>query len=739
MTMMIKCLAVVILLSVIAKADEAGWRYDTPHGPMPQATWLEKAVMVCMPYQTPYEKTDSGYVAKPWAKCLQDAGFVIVGMYPDSFLPLYDASDGDPNWKQKCRSEVQIMHGLGMKVLAGVYPSSKLHGPKDLLAGHPEWWMQQGNRTPEGDVYAEMIEPNFSKALRELLVSREKEFNIDGYQFDGWYQFGHSQNPATAALYRQETGRDVPPKMNMTDPSYIPYLVWRDRKLLDTFIALREAVKEVNPDFVLVQWNNNDLAGSLPSNMPEAITCVADWTNKEWWSAFDVSGVWLNKRLRGASGDERVPAMQPYMFMRWIKDVRAGVYHGSSTPQAELMYRLHEIMAMGAIPIAWSGARAGWKDRDWNEVVQAYLDFLPYVHQTRSLKYAVCIDSYTTLQNGRLAASRHEGEAHGLDGEVGNYRAGITRALVEERIPFDVISEHNVTLESLSDYAVVILPNNFCMSHRIAGVLRDYVARGGGLVATFESSLYDENGIRRDDYALADLFGAHYVSSSGDGLSRIGFAAAKHPVADGDDLVDLMGTGGMTTYFGRFDRVHIDANAVAPLAGIDVRNASDPKLKTWTPLVLCQHPRGRTAYFPAAMDAAYYDAGYPYQRILLANAVRWAAGKQLPVIVSAPKCVMAGFFTQPAKGGMRTVVHLLNGINTTTGHGSKNDKEFAFREEVVPIGPITVTFSGNKPDTVELMPGQVELPCRQTDRGWEVTVPQLGVHAVVCAQYQATK
>ena len=56
----------------------------------------------------------------------------------------------------------------------------------------------------------------------------------------------------------------------------------------------------------------------------------------------------------------------------------------------------------------------------------------------------------------------------------------MARALAEAHLPFDVISEHNVTPEFLSQYRVVILANTTCLSDRIVKALRDYVAGGGG-------------------------------------------------------------------------------------------------------------------------------------------------------------------------------------------------------------------------------------------------------------------
>ena len=461
--------------------------------------------------------------------------------------------------------------------------------------------------------------------------------------------------------------------------------------------------------------------------MPEALNAEVDWVNKEWWDTYDVSAIWLIKRLRGSAGD-RPAGVQPYMFMRHGYDVQSGVYHGSSAPSEEVFYRMHKVLASGSIPILWPGARQAWTEADSDRMSRDFVDFSPLVHQTATLKYVACLDSFTTA-----AMARHSSQESG----VLAHRGGVARALLEAHIPFDVLSEHNLTLDRLASYKVLVLPNTACMSDRLVQLIRQYVAAGGGLVATYESSLYDAWGDRRPDFALRDLFGASYTGHAKVGPSRIGFAAQSHPVADDPAIRRLTGTRGMTTYWGKFAQVkNLDRSMIAPLTGITVTEQQEGKDGTaWTPLLLGKRSGGRVAYFPAAMDAAYYEAGYPYQRMLLVNAIGWAAGGEPPVRVNAPMCVQAEYLTQNSGSRRRIIVHLLNDINTTTGHGSKDEKEYAIREETVALNGLTVTFAGPRPSRVYSVPGNQPLEVSQTAAGWNVAVPPLVLHSSVVAEY----
>src|SRR5439155_1615989 len=62
-------------------------------------------------------------------------------------------------------------------------------------------------------------------------------------------------------------------------------------------------------------------------------------------------------------------------------------------------------------------------------------------------------------------------------------------------------------------FKTMILPNIAALGDAQCEQLRTFVKNGGSLIATYETSLYDEWGVRRKDFGLADLFGVMWNGS----------------------------------------------------------------------------------------------------------------------------------------------------------------------------------------------------------------------------------
>ena len=94
-------------------------------------------------------------------------------------------------------------------------------------------------------------------------------------------------------------------------------------------------------------------------------------------------------------------------------------------------------------------------------------------------------------------------------------------ALLEGRFLFDFVHEDNLAPEDLTKYSALLLPNTALLSDEQCRQLRAYVDAGGSLLATFETSLYNERNERRPDFGLADVFG---IRKAGDMIGTIGNA-----------------------------------------------------------------------------------------------------------------------------------------------------------------------------------------------------------------------
>ena len=125
--------------------------------------------------------------------------------------------------------------------------------------------------------------------------------------------------------------------------------------------------------------------------------------------------------------------------------------------------------------------------------------------------------------------------------KVEDHTLGFYQALVEGRIPFEMVHDRLLDAGHTSQFRTLVLPNIAALSDDQCAQLRQFVERGGSLVATYETSLYDEWGVRRRDFGLADLFGLSatgpaegplknsYLNVEKDPRTGRVFAAARRP------------------------------------------------------------------------------------------------------------------------------------------------------------------------------------------------------------------
>src|SRR5260221_389473 len=93
---------------------------------------------------------------------------------------------------------------------------------------------------------------------------------------------------------------------------------------------------------------------------------------------------------------------------------------------------------------------------------------------------------------------------------VEDHTLGMYQALIEARIPFEMAHDRLLDAAHIDRFKLLILPNIAALSEQQCEQLRQYVTRGGSLLATHETSLYDEWGVRRQNFGLSSLFGVKF-------------------------------------------------------------------------------------------------------------------------------------------------------------------------------------------------------------------------------------
>ena len=145
-------------------------------------------------------------------------------------------------------------------------------------------------------------------------------------------------------------------------------------------------------------------------------------------------------------------------------------------------------------------------DRRWMKVVEDLYGWHfrneRYLRNERSLARVAMVYSQQTASFYGGDRARAKVEDHAL---------GYYHALVEARVPFDMVHDKLLDAAHLTQYRTLILPNIAALSTEQCRQLTEFVRGGGNLVATHETSLYDEWGVRRNDFGLGPLFGASFA------------------------------------------------------------------------------------------------------------------------------------------------------------------------------------------------------------------------------------
>lgn len=557
------------------------------------------------------------------ATCLSAGGYV--AYYP-SKVPYHYVSkfigDSDP-----FGALVEGARSLNMHVMARVDPHA-IH--QDAADAHPEWIAvdRDGNKRRHWafpDVWVTCAYGDYNqKFMPQVIREIVENYDIDAVFANRWQGHGVCYCDSCTTRFKTATGLDLPRTSSLDDPAWMGWTAWRRQVLTQLVVDWDDLVKSIRPNASFipnmggVSLTEFDL-GLIEKHCPFLV--VDDQGRR------GTESIWMagrnGKRMR-ATFRERpailITSIGPEEEHRWKDSVTTG---------PEIQSWITNGATHGMLP--WFTKFNGVvPDQRWIQPVAdsfgLHARLEPVLAKLTPTAQIALLDPATTL--------RHHGQDTRRAAEADDL--GFYQALVEAKLPFELVSDQAMTPAMLDKFKVIILANAVCLSDAQCAMLADYVARGGSLVAANETATRNADNEPRNALGLGDVLGANrlnamrgpvkntYVSFAGDHPINAGFDGAER-IIGGTHLMAVEPISGATApvlYVPDFPDLPME----------EVYPRQEPQ---GAAMVVREHDSGgRTVFIPWNIGAIFHDVQALDHSRMMTNAVRWALGDRPEVELS---------------------------------------------------------------------------------------------------------
>ena len=597
----------------------------------------------------------------------------------------------------------RVAHVDGLAVLARM-DSNRAH--EEFYRAHPDWFAVDIDGKPyrAGELYLACIDgPYYEEylpgVLREIIAWEKPE----GFTDNSWSGLDRDQIcycKHSRESFRRATGRDLPARKDWDDTAYREWIQWSYGRRLEIWDLNNRTAKDAGgPECLWLGMLGGDLTGQgrrfrdLKAICERSEMVMLDDQGRSDATGFQRNAE-LGKRIHGLVGWDKVmpESMATYQ--------RAPTFrHASASPHESRMW-MYSGFAGGIQPWWHHVGAYQWDRRQFETAVP--------VHEWYEANERYLVNRRPVASVGMVHSQRNA-DFYGRDQaeeKVGRPYYGIIQALIRARIAYLPVHADHIDRDG-GELKTLILPNVAALTDSQVEAVRRFAERGGGLLATGETSLYNEWGEPRADFALTDLLGARFTGkrhgSMGEAESWTGSdhsylrlhpdvgqdvygpragdepaaSAPRHPVLRGFEQTGVVAFGGLLL------EVKPATGTEIPLTFVPDYPAYPPETswmrtpRTTIPGLVLQEAT-RRAYLAADLDRRFARDNLPDHGDLLANLVRWTAGDEMPLEVRGKGLLDCHLYRQEN----RLILHVVN----LTSAGAWR----APVHELIPVGPIEV-------------------------------------------------
>lgn len=362
----------------------------------------------------------------------------------------------------------------GLRVIART-DFSKIRRP--IFESHPQWAYR--DRTQQivdynGDVHACINGEYQQRIAMDIITELCKELPVDGIyiNLDGFQtrdysycEYGLCHCQSCQERFKNMFGIDIPDVVDMSDPAYQKYCLFRaevlrdyQKKIIEAVHKVREDIAIDGVDFIRME-SNTELGRPLPH-----------------WQYSASSNT---RCLRGIDVD-MVSSNTSVDFV--------GYYyrHIAVSPQLQALRLWQNIANFGGLDYYLIGRLDNHEDKSGFEEIKKIFTF----HHEFENEF----QNIQSIAEVLVLRSYHWTDVSEEQGWI--------RVLTENHIPFDEMESFRILKSIPSRYHVVILPNIELVSDDLATLLDDFANEGGTVVAVANSACYNQHYIPRAKYAF---------------------------------------------------------------------------------------------------------------------------------------------------------------------------------------------------------------------------------------------
>jgi Hypothetical glycosyl hydrolase 6/Beta-galactosidase trimerisation domain len=654
------------------------------------------------------------------AACLTAGG--VVAFYPTK-IPFHHRSRWLAGHESFYSDLVEGCRKQNMIVLArtdahATYP--------DVYDAHPDWIAvdAEGHKQrhwvmPEMWVTCALGPYNF-EFMTEVTREIVSLFDVGGLFCNRWSGSGMCYCVHCQRNFWDAYHMELPHTNDPLDPRRRNYIVWRQQRLFELWRLWDGEIRKIRPG---ARYIANAGGGALSGLDMKTVGELAPTLFADRQGRSGVMAPWANgknaKEYRATLGHKAIGGIFNVGILspgHWVNSVNS---------EAETRLWVLDGIANGFRP--WFNKVSGTvHDKRVLKVIEGL-----YQWHFRSERY---LRNEEPVARIAMVYSQQTAEFYGGEqarAKVENFALGMYQALIEGRIPFEMVHDNLLDPEHINRYKLLLLPNIAALSDAQCNQLRKYASQGGSLIATYETSLYDEWGNRRSDFGLADLFGVTFEARRDTPTNTSYFRVEKDPLTGGYHPI-LRGLEDAQVLIGGTWQLDVHARQPFPNPPL-TRIPPSPYLpmeKTYWRVTHTDEPgvylkqigKSRIVYFPWDIDRLYWEIMPRDHGVLFRNAVEWATNEAPPVKVTGPGMFDVTVWKQ--KSSM--TVHLVNLTNPMTMRPNL--------QELIPSPPQEVVVQlphGTRAKHTQLLVAGRTVQAAETAGSIKLTVPSILDHEVI--------